>query len=91
MKKTKPKHNPILNAVYLRAVATQLRTNNPPETGQTYDRLRREGFSNKDARLLIGSAIAVETYEIVKSKRPFDHERFVRNLNRLPDQSFEDE
>ncbi len=89
MKKKGPKHNPILKAVYLEAVETQLRGNNPPETRQTFDRLRAEGFSEKDAKLLIGSAIAAETYGIMKSGTPFNRQRFVRNLKRLPDQSFD--
>ena len=91
MRKKQPKHNPILKAVYLEAVETQLRDNNPPETRQTFDRLRAEGISEKDAKLLIGSVIAVESYEIMKSGTPFNKERFLRNLNRLPDQSFDDD
>ncbi len=91
MKKKRPKHNPILKAVYLEAVETQLRDNNPPETRQTFERLRADGISEKDVRLLIGSVIAVETYEIMKSGTQFNKERFIRNLNRLPDQSFNDD
>ena len=90
MKRKPPKHDPILKAVYLEAVETQLRENNPPETRQTLDRLRSAGVSEKDAKILIGSVIAVETYEVVKSEKPFNHERFVRNLNRLPDQNFDE-
>ena len=85
------KHNPILKAVYLEAVDTQLRDNDPPETRQTFDRLRAEGITEKDAKLLIGSVIAAETYEIMKSGTPFNKERFIRNLDRLPDQTFLDE
>ena len=87
----KESHNPILKAVYLEAVESQLRNNNPPETRQTFDRLIAEGISKKDAKLLIGSVIAAESFEIMKSGTPFNKERFVRNLNRLPDQSFDDE
>jgi len=85
------KHNPILKAVYLEAVDTQLRDNDPPETRQTFDRLRAEGITEKDVKLLIGSVIAAETYEIMKSGTPFNKERFIRNLDRLPDQTFLDE
>lgn len=81
----------ILKAVYLDAVENQLRDNNPPETRQTYERLRAEGFGEKDAKLLIASVIAAESYNILKSGTQFNHERFVRNLHRLPDQSFDDE
>lgn len=91
MKAKQPKHNPVLKAAYLEAVETQLRDNNPPETRLTFERLRAQGISEKDAKLLIGSVIAAETYEVMKSGAPFNKERFVRNLNRLPDQSFDDQ
>jgi hypothetical protein len=91
MKRKQPEHNPILKAVYLEAVDTQLRDNNPPETRQTLERLQREGFSDKDAKVLIASAIAAESYYILKSGVQFSRERFIRNLQRLPDQSFDNE
>ena len=83
------KHNPELKAAFLDAVETQLRDNNPPETRLAFDRLLAEGVNEKEVKILIASAIAFETYQVLKSGTPFDHERFVRNLNRLPDQSFE--
>jgi hypothetical protein len=80
--------NPQLQAVYLETVDNQLRDNNPPETRQTFERLRGLNISERDAKLLIASAIAVETYEIMKTKTPFDQARFIRHLEMLPDQSF---
>ena len=91
MKRKRSKHNPILEAVYFEAVETQLRDNNSPETRHTFSRIRAEGISEKDAKLLIASVIAVETYETMKSGTPFNNDRFVRNLKRLPNQSFESE
>jgi hypothetical protein len=83
-------YNPRLKAVYLEAVENQLRDNDPPETRQTFDRLRKEGYNEKDAKVLIASVIAAESFWIMKSGTPFNHERFVRNLKRLPDQSFDE-
>ena len=60
-------YNRRLQAVYLQAVENQLRDNDPPETRQTFDRLRSLGYSERDAKTLIASAIAVESYEIMKS------------------------
>lgn len=88
----KRKHyNPYLQAAYLEAVHNQLRDNDPPETRQTLDRLRKLNISERDAKLLIASAIAVETFEIMKHQKPFNRERFIRNLKSLPDQTFLDE
>jgi hypothetical protein len=83
--------NPQLQAAYLEAVDNQLRDNNPPETRQTFERLRGLKISEREAKLLIASVLAVETYEIMKTNKPFDRDRFSRNLERLPDQSFLDE
>ncbi len=49
--------------------------------------LVREGRSEDDAKSLIGSVIAVEIYEVLKRREPFNPERFVQALNRLPERS----
>lgn len=46
MKNRPPGYDPELKAVYLDAVENQLRNNQPPETRQTFDRLRKEGVSD---------------------------------------------
>jgi hypothetical protein len=83
--------NPVLQATYLEVVDNQLKANDPPETRQTYERLKSQGYNDRDARILVASAIAAETYYIMRDGTPFNQERFLRNLNRLPDQSFDEE
>ncbi len=58
----------------------------PPETKETLGRLVREGFSDADARVLLGQAVAVEICCVLKEQKPFNRERFVRNLRNLPTQ-----
>jgi hypothetical protein len=82
--------NPHLQAAYLEVVENQLRDNDPPETRQTFDRLRTLNISARDAKLLIASAVAFETFQIMKHNKPFDQARFIRHLRSLPDQSFLD-
>jgi hypothetical protein len=77
--------NPYLHAAILEVVENQLANNTPPETRQTYERLMREGRSEDDAKSLIGSVVAVEIFEVLKRQEPFNHERFVHALNRLPE------
>ena len=88
--KGKP-HNSRLQAIYLEVVENQLRDNDPSETRQTLDRLRSLGYNERDAKMLIASAVAAETFEIMKKQEPFKEDRYIRNLRRLPDQSFEEE
>jgi hypothetical protein len=78
------KTNPYLRAAFLEVVDNQLRDNDPPETKETLDRLKAEGYSAEDAKLLIAQAVVVEAYTIIKTKAPFNRERFVRNLMALP-------
>ncbi len=87
----KDKSNPLLRAAYLEAVDKQLQDNDPPETRQTFDRLRSEGYNEQDAKLLIASAIAAESYLVMKTQKPFNRDRFIRNLQKLPDQNFDEE
>ena len=78
------KTNPHLRAAFLEVVDNQLRDNNPPETKETLERLKAEGHSAEDAKLLIAQAVAVEAYMIMKTKTSFNRDRFVRNLMALP-------
>jgi hypothetical protein len=78
------KFNPYLQSAMLEVVENQLADNDPPETRQTYERLLREGRSEKEAKKLIGAAIAAETFWILKENKPFDQARFIATLNRLP-------
>ncbi len=81
-------NNEELKAAYMEIVENQLRDNDPPETRKTFERLCTEGYTERNAKILIASVIAYEIYEGVRSSSPFDRARFVKHLNLLPDQSF---
>ena len=68
----------------LTAVDNQLRGNDPPETRETYDRLRSEGHSDKNARRLIGVALSFETFNILKHGEQYNHSSYIANLRNLP-------
>ncbi|MEZ4663813.1 MAG: hypothetical protein R2911_40280 [Caldilineaceae bacterium] len=76
--------NKQVNAVILQVVANQIDEGNPPATKQTYERLLAEGFSDKEARDLLGCVVVSEIFDVMKQKQPFDEQRFVRALSRLP-------
>jgi hypothetical protein len=69
------------------SVDDQLRNSNPPEVTETYRRLCAQGYSDQDARQLIGTAVANESFMILVHHDVFDRARYVatlRNLPRLP-------
>ncbi len=84
MAKGNPPSNKILKAAILEIVENQLRDGNPPETRQAYERLIEAGYSDEDARNLIGCVVSSEIFEVLKNHQPYDRERYVTMLKRLP-------
>ena len=76
--------NPYLKMAFMEVVENQIRDNDPPETRETLERLKSEGISEEDAKLYIGQAVCIEVWNILKNKKEFNRDRFVRNLKNLP-------
>ncbi len=72
-----------LQKTILDVVENQIRENNPPETKKTLDRLLKAGYSKDDAMKLIGRAVAVEIYKVLKNKEHFNEEKYVKALREL--------
>ena len=70
-------------------IENQIENNNPPETALTFNRLKKEGFDDFTVNQLIGQCVAVEIYNVMKYKKPFDEKRYIKNLNNLPKEPFE--
>ncbi|MCB0553915.1 MAG: hypothetical protein KDD02_10215 [Phaeodactylibacter sp.] len=82
--------NDILKQQFLLIVDNQLRDNSPPETAQTLRRLQAEGYSAQEAKLLISQCVSVEVVNAMQFDKPYNNERYVRNLNKLPGQPTEE-
>jgi len=74
----------ILKETLLEVVNNQLRDQTPPETQETYERLMAEGYSDQEARELIAVVLSSEIFEMLKHRKPYDRERYVAALHRLP-------
>jgi hypothetical protein len=86
-KKRRKNHEPdptVIREAMLEAVTNQLRDNEPPETRLAFDRLIELGISEEEVMKYLACAVSSEIYEVMKHKRPFDRERYVALLNRLP-------
>ena len=70
-------------------IKNQLRDNNPPETKLTFDRLRKQGFGDFQTRQMIGQCLAVELFDIIKFKKPYNKKRYIKNLLALPKEPFD--
>ena len=76
------------NAIF-EVIDNQINDNNPAETALTLKRLIDEGHSEFEARQLIGQAVAVELFCVMKKKLPFNESRYIKNLINLPKEPVE--
>jgi hypothetical protein len=76
--------NPELGEKIIEVVQNQIQANDPPETKQTYERLLTEGHSDNEALRLIACALSSEMFQMMKEKKTFSEERFIKMLNALP-------
>ena len=74
----------------LDVVENQLRNLDPPATKETLDRLISQGVEEEEARRLIGCVVAGEIFDILKHKQPFDRDRYVMALRKLPELPWQD-
>ena len=75
----------------MEVMENQLRNNDPPQTQQTLNRLIEAGQSEKEAKRLIGCVISAEIFDVLKKNEPFNLDRFVKGLNKLPAMPWEEE
>jgi hypothetical protein len=73
-----------VSKLILDVVERQLVSGKPVQTKETLDRLMSEGFSEEDAKHLIGSAMVVEMHSVVSDGRPFQEKRYLSLLQDLP-------
>ncbi|SPF48216.1 conserved hypothetical protein [Candidatus Sulfotelmatobacter kueseliae] len=83
------KPNKILKDLILEVVNDQLSSGEPPETRATYHRLVKDGIEEQEAKRLIACVLASELFDVMKSQRPYDHDRYAKALNRLPELPWE--
>ena len=76
--------NLTLRKEIFKIIENQIKNNDPPETLTTFNRLKDQGINDFEVKQLIGQCVAVEIYNVMKFKKPFDKERYIKNLNNLP-------
>lgn len=77
-----------LGLALINVVTKQIKNNNPKETKETFNRLKIE-FGKMESKRMIASCLSVEFYHVLKFKQPFNLERYIRNLNNLPNEAEE--
>lgn len=83
------KTNEILREQIFTIIENQIRENDPPETKKTYQRLRDLGYNDFQTRQLIGQCVAVEIFDVIKNRRTYNTDRYIKNLQKLPEEPFD--
>ena len=78
------KPNEILQEQIFEIIRNQIKDNDTPETKINYDRLKALGYNNFEINQLIGQCVALELFQVMKFKKPFNETRYINNLNNLP-------
>ncbi len=77
-----------LRAAIFEVVKNQMREESPPETRESYDRLRAEGYSEEETMKYLGSVVATEIFEVLEKGRPYNKENYIKALKALPNSPF---
>ena len=67
----------------LDAIDNQLRDNTPPQVNITFSALKKLGYSDRDAKLAIGQALVTEMFEVMKTGREYDEEKYTGMLKQI--------
>lgn len=62
----------------------QIMRGEPPEVRSTLKRLFDIGYSKDAARNFVACILAIEMRDVIGERLPFDFERYLENLRRLP-------
>jgi len=87
----KSESNPELHAAIMKVVENQLRSNDPPQTRQTFERLIAAGHTEQEAKRLIACVVSAEIFDVLNRNEPFNLDRFVKALDKLPAMPWEGE
>jgi hypothetical protein len=83
------KVNERLRETIFEVIENQIDANDPPETLLTLERLVKDGYTDFQAKQLMGQAVVIEVIDALKNKKPYNEERYVKNLRNLPEQPHE--
>ena len=83
------KVNEHLRNAAFEVIDNQIDANDPPETALTLERLMNDGYSDFQAKQLMGQAVVIEVIDVLKNKKPYNEQRYIKNLRNLPNEPLE--
>ncbi len=75
--------NPFMHISLDSIVVNQINSNNPKQTGFTYNKLRARGDSHLEAIHKIASVIAENIWDVMKYGKEFNEKKYIQKLKHL--------
>ncbi|MBM4300145.1 MAG: hypothetical protein FJ121_01225 [Deltaproteobacteria bacterium] len=72
-------------------IENQMKADNPPETKQTYHRLRAAGYSHRETMKMVACVVLIELNEMVRDNRIYDEAGYIKALRALPQLPWEED
>lgn len=82
-------YNKNLQESIIKAVDEQISNRNPKEVVKTFNRLKKEGYSEFDSKKMIGACLLTGIYNRMSEEEAFDNESYIAKLKKLPDYFYE--
>ncbi len=76
--------NVVLHVLFHLGVENQLAMNDPPAVRQVLNVLLQKGLGRHEAIHGLANALVAETFQIMHDKRPYNEERYLRELRKIP-------
>jgi hypothetical protein len=70
-------------------IENQMKMDKPPETKETFHRLRSAGYSRKETMKLLACVLICELNEMVRNNRTYDEAIYIKKLKALPEMPWE--
>lgn len=77
------KADPFLHILMDLTVRRQIMLDDPPETRRTIEALMKKGLSEMEAIHDVSRIVVEFMYDMLKTRKPFDLQKYVRRLNQL--------
>lgn len=82
-KEEEPGYNAALHEAIHKIVEGQIKGNDPKEVKETLKRLMDLGYTRHESIHKIGAVVLGEIHDVETSQKPFNRNRFIKELNKL--------
>lgn len=73
-----------LKEQFFDVIEKQIKMKDLPEVNETYNRLLSEGRQKEEVLKMMACVLCAESFDILNQQKPFNKERYINRLKKLP-------